>query len=340
MCPVGKATWEGMMQICKRCVLDTNFPGIRFDEEGICNYCRTSKTVEEQRALREEYEKRFIELITEYRGKNSYDCIMAYSGGKDSTYTLHLLKNRYDLNILAVTFDNWFQSERAYRNIRSVLRHIHVDHLTITPSFEVFKNILQASITVDLYSPKALERASSICTSCLSMIRYMCFKTAIEKEVPFVVLGLSPGQAPISTSVFKTNAVMIKKMQDAIFQPLQKHVGDSIKPYFLEEKHFEKKDKFPYSINPLAFSVYDEKTIFDVAHSLGWEKPDDTDANSTNCLLNSFANQDHIGKFGYNPYAFEIAELVRTGCLTREEGIKRLEEPSPPESINKIKEIL
>ena len=71
-------------------------------------------------------------------------------------------------------------------------------------------------ITNNIYSIKALERASSICTTCISLIRFACFKVAIEKEIPIVVLGMSPGQAPVVTSVVKTNPEMVRKMQDAI----------------------------------------------------------------------------------------------------------------------------
>ena len=115
--------------------------------------------------------------------------------------------------------------------------------------------------------------------------------------------------------------------------PLAKHVGDIIKPYFLEERHFNKTDSFPYSINPLAFSNYNEETIYEVSGRLGWKKPEDTDANSTNCLLNSYANQIHMDKYGFHPYAYEVAELVRQGSLTRNDGLSRLTDLSNNKSI-------
>ena len=71
---------------------------------------------------------------------------------------------------------------------------------------------------------------------------------------------------------------MIKKMQNAIYHPLHDHMGERIKPYFLEKTHFENKEKFPYSINPLAFSEYEEQTLMQIAQGYGWARPADTDA--------------------------------------------------------------
>lgn len=315
------------MQICEKCVLNEKFPRISFDSNGICNYCRSKKKQKTHEEQKRKYEDKFIKLISDLKGKSGYDCLVAFSGGKDSTYTLHLIKNEYNLSPLAYSFDNWFQSEKAQKNIRRVILHLNVDHINILPNFDSFKKIMNAAISHDLYSPKTLERASTICTTCLSLIRFIGFRIAIEKKIPFVVFGLSPGQAPVITSVFKTNTNIIRKMQDAIYYPLHHDLGDLINPYFLEERHFKQDLDFPYSINPLAFSDYNEELMIKTVEKYGWEKPDDTDANSTNCLLNAYANQLHVEKFGYNPYSSEIAELVRTGSMTREEGLYRLNAP-------------
>jgi hypothetical protein len=165
----------------------------------------------------------------------------------------------------------------------------------------------------------------------------MCFKIAVEKEIPFVIFGMSPGQAPIVTSVVKTNPEMIRKMQNIVIQPLFEELGEIVKPYFLEERHFKKAELFPYSINPLAFSDYDEEEILKIVKSLGWRKPEDTDANSTNCLLNSLANLLHKEKFNYNPYAYELAELVRAGNLDRDIALNRINQAEDNKAIEIVK---
>jgi tRNA(Ile)-lysidine synthase TilS/MesJ len=321
-------------------VLNEHFPGIRFDENGICNFCSSADSADKQHSIRSKHEARFRQLVEEHKGRGSYDCLTAYSGGKDSTYTLHLLLERYDLRILTYSFDNWFQSDTARRNIRNVLRNANVDHLTVTPSFESIRNITLTSMSDDIYPLKAMTRASSICTSCISLVRFAGFRIAIDQDIPFLVFGMSPGQAPTATAVVKTNPRMIKTMQEALLRPLAEKMGDTIRPYFLEQRHFDKAESFPYSINPLAFTDYDEEVIFKTITKYGWRKPDDTDANSTNCLLNALANQVHLDKYGFNPYAYEVAELVRIGCMTREEGLARLAEPFPADQIEEVKKKL
>jgi tRNA(Ile)-lysidine synthase TilS/MesJ len=314
--------------------------GIRFDQDGICNFCSSAKSADSQRSIRGKYEAKFRKLIEERKGTGSYDALVAYSGGKDSTYTLHLLRERYDLRLLAYSFDNWYQSERAKRNIRAVLSNVNVDHMTITPGFERMKKIVLESMSDDMYSAKAMARASSICTSCISLVRFVGFRLAIEQQIPFLVFGMSPGQAPMATAVVKTNPQMVRTMQETLLRPLFDRLGDVVKPFFLEERHFDSVEDFPYSVNPLAFADYDEQVIYETADKYGWKKPDDTDANSTNCLLNALANQVHLDQFGVNPYAYEIGELVRTGCMTREEGLARLAEPFPAEQIVEVKRSL
>jgi tRNA(Ile)-lysidine synthase TilS/MesJ len=296
--------------------------------------------LKEQREQKEKQEQKFRELISAHKGRGRYDCLVALSGGKDSTYTLHLMKNRYDLNILAYSFNNWFQSDAAVRNIQVIVQRLNVDHMTISPAYESFKKLINLTVSKELYSKKALERASAICITCISLIRYIGFKIALEKKIPFVVLGMTPGQASLKTSLLKMNAAMLLKMQHALFQPLIDEGTDIVKPYILEKEDFVSADVLPYSLNPLAFLDYDEDTIVSTIEGLGWIKPRDTDENSTNCLLNAYANQVHMGRYGYHPYAFEVSGLVREGCISREAGLKKLTTPQNNEVLRLVHEKL
>lgn len=328
------------MKICSNCVLPETFPGISFDSRGVCNFCQEFKGKEHLEKEKEKYLQKFQELLVRFQNSSSYDALMAYSGGKDSTYTLSLLKEKYDLKILALTFDNGFLSEQAFKNIRQVVENLGVDHIFFKPDFSLLKKIFLTGTKEDIFSRKTLDRASTICTSCMGIVKFTTLRLALEKKIPFITYGWSPGQAPISASIFKNNPSMLKGMQNAIKEPLFRIAGEKINPYFLEENHFEQKEDFPYNISPLAFLEYDEKKIFKKIEKLGWNMPVDTDSNSTNCLLNSFANLVHKQRFGFHPYAFELAKLVREGYLEREEALKRLEQAEDQNTVELVKKKL
>src|SRR4030042_5985502 len=117
------------LKICTRCALPETFPGIRFNEAGICNACLDFKGTGSDAEKKAEYREKFGALAKEYRGTGTYDALMCYSGGKASTHTLAILKEEYGLSILAVSIDNGFVSEQTFKNIRTVVGHLGGDHI-------------------------------------------------------------------------------------------------------------------------------------------------------------------------------------------------------------------
>ena len=327
-------------RVCVNCVLPETFPRIRFDEHGTCNFCLDSQHKETREGKATDYREKFNSLVSDYKGKSVYDALMCYSGGKDSTYTLALLKESYGLNVLAVTLDNGFVSNQASQNIHNVVERLGIDHIFFKPSFHVLAKIFRTCAAKDIYPAKTLERASTICTSCMAILKSSALRLALEKDIPFIVYGWSPGQAPITSSIMRNNPDMVRMMQKTLFDPLYRIAGDDIKPYFLEEKHFSGDYRFPYNIHPLAFLGYSEDDICRDILRFGWEAPKDVDANSTNCLLNSFANVVHVDRFGFHPYAFELANLVREGYLDRSSALDKLRRMENPEATALAKERL
>ena len=312
------------MKICTKCVLPETFPGIKFNSEGVCNFCLDFKGVKNLESEKKEYLAKFEALIKELRGKSDYDCTLSYSGGKDSTYTLQLLKEVYKLKVLAVTFDNGFISEQAFKNIRTVTENLGVDNVIFKADFQVLKKLYNAAIEKPLFSMKALERASSICNCCIAFVKYTTLKIALEKEIPIMAWGWSPGQAPIRSSIMRMNPAMFKSTQEMYRKPMLEVIGDEINRYFVTEDEFKKCKNPPFNVNMLAFVDYDENKIIEQIKELGWISPKDVDPNSTNCLLNAYANKIHIQKHGFHPYAFEIAGIIRSGSMERNEGIKKI----------------
>lgn len=320
-----RATVESQRpKICRMCVLPETFPGVHFDETGLCNLCRTRKKSGDYKDRKQQLLLDFREIARTARKRDGYHCLLAYSGGKDSTYTLWLLRRFYNLRVLAVTFDHGFTSPQSFANIRNVVETVEADSLVIKPQFDLLRRLFSGSMEKGIFSPKALERASRCCNACISLVKNIILRTALEKDIPIIAYGWTPGQAPISAALFKMNAPMVRQMHDSRSAPLLNLVGKDLAPYMLNESHFRPNRNFPYSVNPMAFHPYREDDVVERIRELGWESPKDSDGNSTNCLLNGFAIRAHLNEFGYHPYAFEAAELVRMGALTREAALASL----------------
>ncbi|MBN1636119.1 MAG: hypothetical protein JW920_06365 [Deltaproteobacteria bacterium] len=327
------------MIICSRCVLPQTFPGISFDQNGVCNYCSHTQMPGEDE--KQDYLKRFESLLAEKKSNRDFDVILAYSGGKDSTYTLYLLRKHYDLKVLSLVFDNGFISDQAKYNINQMTDTLGATNIIVKPPFDLMQKAFHIAAQKEFYSPKTLDRASSICTTCIGMVKGIILKTALALEIPLVAFGWSPGQAPLSSAIMQTNPRLQRITHRTIRDPLLSLVGKELQPYFLHDVDLSiEKSRWPINIHPLAFFEYDEGLILDTIKKLGWVKPDDTDPNSTNCLLNALANYLHRKRFDFHPYAWEIAGIVRSGCMHREEGIEKVSQDEDMQMVGYAAKLL
>ena len=329
------------MKRCKICVLPEGFPHISFNAQGVCGLCQDRTGRGERKRLERAYRSRFEALIGRARRQRAeYDVLVAYSGGKDSTYTLSLLKEAYGLNPLAFTLNNGFIPHETFLNIRGVVEKLGVDHIFFRPRFDILRKIFRYTLQNSPYPKKSLERASAVCTSCIGLVKYAALKTAIEKKIPLVAFGWSPGQAPIASSILKLAPRMVSSMEKVIKDPLVRIGGKGVEAYFLNKRHYAAKADFPYLVHPLAFLGYDEAKAAKKIKAFGWKAPEGVDLNSTNCLLNSLANAAHIKECGWHPYVFEMAELVRGGYMSRREGLRRIQSAGNKKTIDMVKERL
>lgn len=338
-------------KICTHCILPDTFPGIKFNADGMCSHCQKFDIKRMQLAEeKKKYKQKFIELLRQEvnrsRNRNGhnnhrpYDVLMAYSGGKDSTYTMILLRNKYKLRVLAFSLDNGFLSPAAMTNIKNVTDNLGIDHVFFKPRWDLLKKIFSAAVERELYSKKTLERASTICISCIGLVKSMCLKMAVEQDIPMIGFGWSPGQALVESSIMKNDPSLIRMAQQAILNTLRIVAGDEIAAYFLHEKHYAAPERFPHNIHPMAWEFYNEETIAQEIQKIGWTAPKDTDSNSTNCLLNAFANEIHVKRYRFHPYVWEMANMVREGVMTREEGYQKIYGMQDENLVNAAKEKL
>lgn len=324
---------------CRNCGLSNKLPSSRIDSSGLCKYCRDWKKQNNYAEKREDFRREFERLIGNVKqdnNKGTYDAILALSGGKDSTYALYVIKKMYNLNVLAITFDNNFLSPHSFDNIKTVVNRLGVDHLIVKPSFTFMKKVILHSLENEFHPTKALERASSICNSCMALSRFSFLRHAIDQNASLIIYGWSPGQVPLNSAIYKNSSSYLRILQQRLLSVFLSAGGSEAKEYFLTEEHFIA-NEFPYNVNPLILVPYDESTIYNCIKKLGWKTPQDTDTNSTNCLLNSFSNIAHLERHGYHPYAMEMSTLVRMGIVTPKEARERLASAPPTETTNYVK---
>ena len=88
---------------CSKCVISNQRPRIVFDENRICSACKFNDY--KNSIDWNEREKQLLNLLNKYRSKNgNWDVIVPSSGGKDSGYVAHILKYKYNMNPLTVTW--------------------------------------------------------------------------------------------------------------------------------------------------------------------------------------------------------------------------------------------
>jgi len=159
--------------VCKRCIYDERTPSISFDENGICNYCKTiDELIVEYGTGVEDGETKLNQIIEGIKkaskGKR-YDCIIGISGGTDSSYMIYWAVKK-GLRPLAVHYDNTWNTSIATENIRKVLDKLKVDLYTHVidnkESDDIFKAFFLAGVpeieaATDLALAETMYRAAA-----------------------------------------------------------------------------------------------------------------------------------------------------------------------------------
>lgn len=311
--------------ICKKCVLDSDIPGIQINEEsGLCHFCETYTPLTLQEKT--DYLTRIEKLFEQYAGTGNYDVIYALSGGKDSSYTLYKLKKDYPfLKVLAVQFNNGFTSEGAIKNAKKICEITGCDYFQLTMKEEILLDTFRkAAESYDAFPRFAKYRASDICNVCISIIKQKLIEKAITEKAPFIVFAFTAGQSP--NPIIPLSANFLKWSRNLFETQLQKIGVDDKDEVFLLKKSVLANlgENVPSILHPLCLWDYNEDVILETLLEIGWESPGINDSNSTNCILNSFACYNHLKKYGFHPYTFDIAGLVRSGDMSREEGFEKI----------------
>lgn len=239
------------MIFCKNCLMPSSRPRISFNNKGLCNGCVTFKN--RKKINWKKREREFLNLIkkTKKNNKNQqYDCILAFSGGKDSASIALRLKYKYNLNVLLVTFSQLLPTKEGQQNIQSVVK-LGFDHITIKPSLKVCRK-LSKSFFIKYGNPK-LHWNSGVNSGPIQI--------AVKKKIPLVFFAEN-GEAEYGGKILSKKHLKIRDYNENLKNSLsgsnpKNWVGNGIslkdlKPYIYPKNNDLKKLK----LNCVYFAYY------------------------------------------------------------------------------------
>ena len=319
--PSGAAKASKELIYCARCGVASNLPGTTYDAEGVCSICRAYDSYVDKAQAYFKTPDEFKALVGEMKAARTgeYDCLVLFSGGKDSTYMLYKIKDM-GLKALAFTLDNGFLSEEAMANIHRVIQLVGVDHVIgTTPHMN--------EIFVD-----SLKQFSNVCNGCFKTIYTLATNLAHEKGISYIVTGLSRGQlfeTRLTEDVFKRKDFDVVKL-DALVLEARKayhHRPDAVSCHLavdilqgdgvFDEIQFV--DFYRYWSVPL------EELYAELMERGAWFRPSDT-GRSTNCTINDLGIYLHKKQRGFHNYSLPYSWDVRLNQKTRSEAMEELED--------------
>lgn len=313
------------MKRCTNCGLPETHETISFDAAGICNICRQHEYKKDKIDWSEN--KRMLDsLVEEYRGKFDYDCIVPFSGGKDSTWTLYYLVKEYGLKPLVVRFDHGFMRPNLEDNVKRTIRNLGVDILSFTPNWKVVQRLMLQSF---------LEKGD-FCWHCHTGIFSYPMQIAIEKKVPLIFWGEPSAEYTAYFSYGQEEEVDEKRFNRFV------NLGISADDMYVRlGGNVDVRDLKPFSYPKLSdlrqinyrsvclgsYVSWDVKRQSEIIErELGWRGdqvenvPPDYRYEKIECYMQGVRDYIKFIKRGYSRPSHLVALDVRNGRMTKEEG--------------------
>ena len=171
------------LKTCAKCDLPETYETIEFDEKSVCNIC-TGASYKNEEIDWSKRKKKLDKIINNYKGKSIYDCIVPFSGGKDSTFQLYYLMKEYNLKPLVIRFNHGFLRETTINNTNKVLKKLGADFIDFTPNWKIVKKLMLESFI----------RKTDFCWHCHTGIFSYPLRMAILHKVPLIFYGESTSE--------------------------------------------------------------------------------------------------------------------------------------------------
>lgn len=303
-------------KVCGTCLLTDAVEGVALDSDGICNLCRIwqggGKLRQDAQRMHFQQDLESTLRSAKHSGK-PYDCIVSFSGGKDSCYLLHRLVVDYGLKVLAYTSD-YDIPPRTWDNIRRTVKALGVDHHVHRPSRGLYTRFIRHL----LKHQGAKGAVHTVCYFWLDIREGDLLRFALEKDVPLIITGYSPGQPEPERMLYEMSPARIAQdwTPEALFDNgvLKEHE----RALFWNPACYDASVKLPRILAPFHAWEYDQAKVTAKVIELGLVQ-NKVHANPvlSNFTLNWLLMYSDLKHLGYNPYKPEFSKLVREGKAGR-----------------------
>jgi N-acetyl sugar amidotransferase len=301
-----------------------------FDKQGICTVCRQV----EFKQTEIDWPVRRVELeafVKTYRGHGDYDCIVPFSGGKDSTFTLLYLVRELKLKPLVVRFDHGFMRPVITENNLRTFRTLGVDVHTFTPNWQVARKLML----------EALRRRGDFCWHCHTGIFAYPMWVALEKKVPLVIWGEPSAEYSSFYGYDQSEEVDERRFNTVVNLGINAEDMLGMLDNTVSDYPVTARDLKPYTYPPYAelralklrsiclgsYIPWDVRAQVDVIKSeLGWRGeevegvPKQYDYDKIECFMQGVRDYVKYLKRGFGRTRHLASIDIRNGRLSREEG--------------------
>jgi len=316
-----------MKECTKFCHPETH-DGITFDEGGVCAVCNQNKLKKEK--IDWEQRKEWLrELCDKYRGKYAYDCVVPYSGGKDSTYTLLYLMKEMNMKPLVVSFDHGFYRPLHLENRERTFKKMGVDFIGFKASWKIVRETMLES----------LKRKGDFCWHCHCGIGAGTMQVAIRWGIPLVFWGQPESEYGCQGYTYEEIEVVDEEQFNRY-----KHLGIPAEDMvgmlpgwvklrdlatFMYPKYDEWKKVGVVSVRLGSYIPWDPRAMAGVIRDeLGWEFttvegiPEEYGWEKVECMFQGIRDYLKFIKRGFGRTNHLVSIDIREGRKSREEGKK------------------
>lgn len=317
----GKPMFEGM-QYCVRCCVPASNEGMQFDEMGICLACQSAEQKIHIDWTARERELR--KILERYKGlKNPYDCIVPISGGKDSTFQLHVVTQIYKMKALAVTFSHNWYSETGKYNLQNAIEKFDVDHVMFTPNRALVNKLAR----------KSLFQIGDSCWHCHAGVGAFPLQVAVKYKIPLLIWGESiadmSGRATHYNPVHRFDREYFTNVSAKVWW--NSMVGDGISERDMEPFKYPSSDELEaVGVVGIHLGDYmfwdDERQMEFVRDVYGWRE-DHVEGTykrykSVECRMAGVHDYTKFHKRGFGRGTDHASIDLRAGLLTRAEAFE------------------